>query len=108
MLATRQVGGSRRTSMAMVVELSIAIEAVALHVGLARVEAGQRPTSCWLQLSVVVDVKKVWEVQIRKIDPSPSGSKALLSTSKVTLLCYRQAPNAVNDYAETIKKYAKL
>ncbi|RWW04988.1 hypothetical protein GW17_00031758 [Ensete ventricosum] len=80
----------------MVVELSIAAEAVALHVGLAR------------QLSVVVDVKKVWEVQIRKIDPSPSGSKALLSTSKVTLLCYRQAPNAVNDYALTIKKYAKL
>ncbi|CAD5171461.1 unnamed protein product [Musa acuminata subsp. malaccensis] len=53
-------------------------------------------------------IQKVWEVQIRKIDPSPSGSKALLSTSKVTLLCYRQAPHSVEDYAETIKKYAKL
>lgn len=58
--------------------------------------------------NMVVDVKKVWEVQIRKIDPSPSGIKALLSTSKVTLLCYRQAPHSVEDYAETIKKYAKL
>ncbi|URE01220.1 Thioesterase superfamily [Musa troglodytarum] len=53
---------------------------------------------------------QVWEVQIRKIDPSPSGSKALLSTSKVTLFCYRQAPHATKDkdYAETIKKYARL
>ncbi|WOL16707.1 1,4-dihydroxy-2-naphthoyl-CoA thioesterase 1-like isoform X2 [Canna indica] len=50
---------------------------------------------------------QVWEVQTRKIDPSTSGSNILLSTSKVTLLCYRQAPHASN-YEETIRKYAKL
>ncbi|WOK93315.1 1,4-dihydroxy-2-naphthoyl-CoA thioesterase 1-like isoform X1 [Canna indica] len=35
------------------------------------------------------DLGKVWEVQTRKIHPSTSGSNVLLSTSKVTLLCYQ-------------------
>ncbi|XP_074573626.1 1,4-dihydroxy-2-naphthoyl-CoA thioesterase 1-like [Curcuma longa] len=56
---------------------------------------------------------QVWGVQIRKMDSSStststSGSNVLVSTSKVTILCNRQASQAHKDYEDTIKKYAKL
>nr|CAD1843535.1 unnamed protein product [Ananas comosus var. bracteatus] len=51
---------------------------------------------------------QVWEVQIRKIDPSTSSSKVLLSTSRVVLLSNMEAPKEMKEYEEKIKKYARL
>ncbi|XP_008779053.1 1,4-dihydroxy-2-naphthoyl-CoA thioesterase 1-like [Phoenix dactylifera] len=51
---------------------------------------------------------QVWEVQIQKRDPSTTGSKVLLSTSRVTLICNQQASESMKSYEETLKKYAKL
>nr|CAD1828635.1 unnamed protein product [Ananas comosus var. bracteatus] len=51
---------------------------------------------------------QVWEVQIRKIDPSTSSSKVLLSTSRVVLLSNTEAPKEMKEYEEKIKKYARL
>ncbi|EHA8592384.1 putative 1,4-dihydroxy-2-naphthoyl-CoA thioesterase 1 [Cocos nucifera] len=50
----------------------------------------------------------VWEVQIQKSDPSTTGRKVLLSTSRVTLICNQQASENMKSYEETVKKYAKL
>ncbi|XP_008800320.1 1,4-dihydroxy-2-naphthoyl-CoA thioesterase 1 isoform X1 [Phoenix dactylifera] len=65
------------------------------------VEAEARP----IQLGKTI---QVWEVQIRKSDPSTTGRKVLLSTSRVTLICNQQASESMESYKETLKKYAKL
>ncbi|KAJ0978707.1 hypothetical protein J5N97_014181 [Dioscorea zingiberensis] len=51
---------------------------------------------------------QVWEVHIWKIDPSTAEKKTLVSTSRVTLLSNRQAPNDLKDYEQMIKSFAKL
>ncbi|KAK9084454.1 hypothetical protein Scep_030925 [Stephania cephalantha] len=51
---------------------------------------------------------QVWEVQIRKIDPSTPGKGALVSSSRVTLLCNMPVPENAKDASVTLKKYAKL
>ncbi|KAJ0980035.1 hypothetical protein J5N97_015509 [Dioscorea zingiberensis] len=51
---------------------------------------------------------QVWEVEIWKINPSNSGNKVLVSTSRVTVVCSQQASNDVKDYEEMVKNYAKL
>ncbi|KAK9147157.1 hypothetical protein Sjap_007060 [Stephania japonica] len=51
---------------------------------------------------------QVWEVQIRKIDPLNPGNGALISSSRVTLLCNMPVPENANDAGVTLKKYAKL
>ncbi|KAK9086188.1 hypothetical protein Syun_028582 [Stephania yunnanensis] len=51
---------------------------------------------------------QVWEVQIRKIDPSSPGKGALVSSSRVTLLCNMPVPENAKDASATLKKYAKL
>ncbi|XP_043725134.1 1,4-dihydroxy-2-naphthoyl-CoA thioesterase 1-like [Telopea speciosissima] len=51
---------------------------------------------------------QVWEVQLWKIDPSNSGGKALISSSRVTLLCNMPVPEHAKDIGQNLKKYAKL
>ncbi|KAM0947539.1 putative Thioesterase domain, HotDog domain superfamily [Dioscorea sansibarensis] len=51
---------------------------------------------------------QVWEVHIWKIDPKTAVKKVLVSTSKITLLCNRQAPEDLKGYEQTVKSFAKL
>ncbi|XP_072959137.1 1,4-dihydroxy-2-naphthoyl-CoA thioesterase 1-like isoform X1 [Typha angustifolia] len=51
---------------------------------------------------------QVWEVQIRRIEPSTSESKVLLSTSRVVLVGNLHTPKDMKYYEEAIKKYSKL
>ncbi|KAJ9546297.1 hypothetical protein OSB04_018859 [Centaurea solstitialis] len=52
---------------------------------------------------------QVWEVRLWKIDPCNSETKALVSSSIVTLLASLPVPNNDKDVANTLKKYyAKL
>lgn len=53
-------------------------------------------------------VYKVWEVHIWKIDPTTAEKKVLVSTSRVTLLCNRQAPEDLKGYEQIVKSFAKL
>ncbi|KAK3017219.1 hypothetical protein RJ639_007137 [Escallonia herrerae] len=51
---------------------------------------------------------QVWEVRLRKVDPSNSESSSLISTSRVTLLCNMPVPEHAKDAGDVLKKYAKL
>ncbi|KAL1364042.1 hypothetical protein HN51_012202 [Arachis hypogaea] len=51
---------------------------------------------------------QVWDVRMWKIDPSNSRNKALVSSSRVTLLCNMPVPENAKDAAEMLKKHAKL
>ncbi|XP_050219881.1 1,4-dihydroxy-2-naphthoyl-CoA thioesterase 1 [Mercurialis annua] len=51
---------------------------------------------------------QVWEVQLRKVDPSNTQSKSLVSSARVTLLCNMTVPDHAKDAAHNLKKYAKL
>lgn len=56
----------------------------------------------------VANSKQVWEVQLRKTDPSNSKKKSLVSSSRVTLVCNMPVPEHLKEAGETLKKYAKL
>ncbi|KAF8387596.1 hypothetical protein HHK36_026249 [Tetracentron sinense] len=51
----------------------------------------------------------VWEVQLFKIDPSNSGRRTLISSSRVTLVSNIPVPEKqAMEAGEPLKKYAKL
>ncbi|MED6144914.1 1,4-dihydroxy-2-naphthoyl-CoA thioesterase 1 [Stylosanthes scabra] len=51
---------------------------------------------------------QVWDVRLWKIDPSNSKVKALVSSSRVTLLCNMPVPENAKDAAALLKMHAKL
>ncbi|KAI3968654.1 hypothetical protein MKX01_028804 [Papaver californicum] len=51
---------------------------------------------------------QVWDVQFWKMDPSNSGNRVMIATSRVTLLCNMPIPDNAKDAADALKKYAKL
>ncbi|GAV58998.1 4HBT domain-containing protein [Cephalotus follicularis] len=52
---------------------------------------------------------QVWEVMLWKTDPSNTdGSKTLVASSRVTLVCNLPVPEHAKDAEDVLKKFAKL